>query len=77
MVAPADGKVIDIGECSEDRFGADDVIKISIFMSVFNVHVNRIPSSGRIVDVFYKKGRFFSANFDKASILKERSKMLR
>ena len=76
VVAPADGKVIDIGKCSDDRFGDDDVIKISIFMSIFNVHVNRIPSSGRIVDVFYKKGRFFSANFDKASILNENNAIL-
>ena len=76
VVAPADGKVVDLGECSEDRFGMNDVIKISIFMSVFNAHVNRIPSSGRIIDVFYKKGKFFSANFDKASILNEQNAVL-
>ena len=76
VVAPADGKVIHAGEYLEDRFLGGKTIKISIFMSIFNVHINRIPTSGRITDVFYKKGRFFSANFDKASLLNEHNALL-
>ncbi|RJP55488.1 MAG: phosphatidylserine decarboxylase family protein [Deltaproteobacteria bacterium] len=76
VVAPADGKVIHAGEYLEDRFLGGKTIKISIFMSIFNVHINRIPTSGRITDVFYKKGRFFSANFDKASLLNEHNAVL-
>lgn len=76
IVAPADGKVIDIRECSEDLFPGENVFKISIFMSVFNVHVNRIPTSGRIIDVIYREGKFISANFDKASQFNERNALL-
>ena len=76
VVAPADGKVIHVGEYLEDRFLGGRAIKISIFMSVFNVHVNRTPTSGRITDVFYRKGKFFSANFDKASLLNEHNALL-
>jgi len=76
VVAPADGKVIHAGEYLEDRFLGVKTIKISIFMSIFNVHINRIPTSGRITDVFYGKGRFFSANFDKASLLNEHNALL-
>lgn len=76
VVAPADGKVIHAGEYLEDRFLGGKTIKISIFMSIFNVHINRIPTSGRITDIFYKKGKFFSANFDKASLLNEHNALL-
>lgn len=73
MVAPADGKVVYVGECIEDRFLRERVFKISIFMSVFDVHINRVPVSGRIMDVFYRKGRFFSANLGKTSLLNEQN----
>jgi phosphatidylserine decarboxylase len=76
VVAPADGKVIYAGEYSEDRFLGGKTVKISIFMSIFNVHINRVPASGRITDVFYRKGRFFSANFNKASLLNEQNALL-
>ncbi|MBW1996724.1 MAG: phosphatidylserine decarboxylase family protein [Deltaproteobacteria bacterium] len=45
----------------------EPAIKVSVFMSLFDVHVNRIPVSGRILEVKYRPGRFFSANLDKAS----------
>jgi phosphatidylserine decarboxylase len=76
VVAPADGRVIHAGRWTEDQFLKRSVFKISIFMSVFNVHVNRIPVSGTIIDIIYKKGRFFSANFNKASQLNERNILL-
>ena len=73
VVSPADGKVIRIGNVHEDDLLQGAFIKISIFMNVFNVHVNRIPYSGTVKAVRYKKGRFISANLDKASSLNEQN----
>lgn len=67
MVAPADGKVIFTGKVFEDRFLRREALKISIFMNVFNVHVNRVPCSGEITNIHYEKGKFLAANLDKAS----------
>jgi phosphatidylserine decarboxylase len=68
ILSPADGTIIDIQrlEDANNRFGSP-ALKISIFMSVFNVHVNRIPVNGRISRIIYNPGKFFSANLDKAS----------
>jgi phosphatidylserine decarboxylase len=76
LVAPADGKVLSIQELrgGENPLGGAGT-KLSIFMSVFNVHVNRIPASGRISEVVYNPGRFFSANLDKASALNENNRI--
>ncbi len=71
IVAPADGRIIFIGKVFDNRFLNKKAMKISIFMSLFNVHVNRVPVSGRVTDVIYNKGRFFSANLDKASLENE------
>ena len=73
VVSPADGKVIMIGNVHEDDLLHGAFIKISIFMNVFNVHVNRIPYSGTVKAIRYKKGRFISANLDKASSLNEQN----
>ena len=67
VLAPADGKIIFAGKTFEDRFLNKEILKISIFMSIFDVHVNRIPYSGEIEEVHYEKGTFFAANLDKAS----------
>ena len=77
IVAPADGKVIFVGKVPEDRFfGGEEVTKVSIFMNVFNVHVNRMPLTAKIIDQFYNKGRFFNASLDKASLENEQSGLL-
>ena len=77
VVAPADGKIIFVGKVPEDRyFGGQEVTKISIFMNVFNVHVNRVPVNSKVIDQFYNKGRFFNASLDKASFENEQSGML-
>jgi phosphatidylserine decarboxylase len=76
LVAPADGKVVFVGEVEEERYFNERVIKISIFMSVFNVHVNRVPCTGKIVDMFYNKGQFVNASYDKASKVNEQSGIL-
>ncbi|MDJ0884021.1 MAG: phosphatidylserine decarboxylase family protein [Desulfobacterales bacterium] len=67
VVSPADGKIIICEKVAASDFYEGECLKISIFMSVFNVHVNRMVCDGRISDVAYHPGKFFSANLDKAS----------
>ncbi|MES0445346.1 MAG: phosphatidylserine decarboxylase family protein [Desulfobacterales bacterium] len=71
VVAPADGKVILVGPEDNSPFFKGECIKISIFMTIFNVHVNRIPHEGRVKTISYYPGKFFAANLDKASRLNE------
>lgn len=73
IVAPADGKVIFVGDVMEERYFGEEVTKISIFMNVFNVHVNRAPFSGKVLDRFYNRGEFFNASLDKASLQNEQA----
>jgi phosphatidylserine decarboxylase len=61
MVSPADGKVSDITELEHDELLGGPCVRIGIFLSVFNVHVNRSPCDGRVVQVIYKKGKFINA----------------
>lgn len=76
LIAPADGKVIYVGDAQEDRYFKEQVTKISIFMNVFNVHVNRVPCSGKVVEMFYNKGQFLNASLDKASMENEQAGIL-
>jgi phosphatidylserine decarboxylase len=76
VISPADGKVIRIEETTSDDLPGRTFQKISIFMNVFNVHVNRIPCSGEIRFIRYREGKFLSANLDKASALNERNAFL-
>jgi phosphatidylserine decarboxylase len=62
VISSADGKVIAIERVESARFIQKPCLKISIFMSVFDVHVNRIPVSGIVRGVYYQKGRFLAAN---------------
>lgn len=75
IVSPGDGKIVAIEEVlpTED-LGLNNEIytRISIFLNVFDVHVNRIPADGSIVARNYRKGQFFNASLDKASIDNER-----
>ncbi|RLA94815.1 MAG: phosphatidylserine decarboxylase family protein [Deltaproteobacteria bacterium] len=68
IIAPADGKIISINKMKETEFLKSESIKVSIFMNVFNVHVNRAPISGRIEYYHYNPGKFISAFKDKASL---------
>ena len=52
--------------------GNDPRVRLSIFMNVFDVHVNRMPASGEVIALSYRPGRFFNASFDKASVHNER-----
>ncbi|MFA5322765.1 MAG: phosphatidylserine decarboxylase family protein [Smithella sp.] len=76
LIAPADGKVIKIENVDISGTISGRFKKISIFMNVFNVHVNRAPYAGKIEDINYHKGKFFSANLDKASEDNERNEIL-
>jgi phosphatidylserine decarboxylase len=67
VVSPADGKVIEAGPAVDARLDQGTCQKISIFMSVLNVHVNRIPHDGTVTRIEYCPGKFFRANLDKAS----------
>lgn len=73
IISPADGKIIVINKGETDRVLKKRMVKISIFMNVFNVHVNRIPCKGKIVDILYNPGKFVSANLDKASLENEQN----
>ena len=79
IIAPADGIVLPIIEAplpEELKMGNEKFIKISIFMSVFNVHVNRNPVSGKVLKTLYIAGKFFNADLDKASKDNERNLVL-
>lgn len=73
IISPADGRVIDVGECDENRFLKEKTLKVSIFMSPFDVHVNRAPASGKVLQVSYHPGKFLVASRDKASLLNEQN----
>ena len=76
LVSPADGLITDISERSgpaELRLENTTYTKVSVFMNVFNCHVNRIPTSGKIDEIYYKPGKFLNASLDKASEENERN----
>jgi phosphatidylserine decarboxylase len=73
VVSPADGKVIGVERVSTPRFVQRPCMKISIFMSVFDVHVNRIPHTGAVQGIYYQKGKFLAANRSKASTENEQN----
>ena len=76
FVSPADGLITDISEKSgpeELRLENTSFTKVSVFMNVFNCHVNRVPSSGKVEEIYYKPGKFLNASLDKASDENERN----
>ena len=76
VICPADGKVIKIEEVEVQGTISGRFKKISIFMNVFNVHVNRAPYGGKIEKICYHQGKFLSANLDKASAENERNEVM-
>jgi phosphatidylserine decarboxylase len=75
VVAPADGTILAIAEAAppeELGMGSEPRPRVSIFLSIFDVHVNRVPADGTITKLSYRPGKFFNAAFDKASELNER-----
>ncbi len=76
LVSPADGLITDVSERSgpeELRLENTTYTRVSIFMNVFNCHVNRIPTNGKIEEIYYKPGKFLNASLDKASEENERN----
>ena len=71
LVSPADGKVILIEKIFDDKFVNEHVYKVSIFMNVFNVHVNRAPCSGTVTRVQYFPGMFYSADTENGALKNE------
>lgn len=80
LVAPADGIVTSIGSASLPKeltgYTEGPCVRVSIFLNVFDVHVNRIPIAGRIMVRAYHPGQFLNASLDKASDLNERNTLL-
>ena len=77
VLTPADGRILEIRHIRNiDNPLGRPAIKISIFMSIFNVHVNRIPIRGTIGEISYHPGKFFSANLDKASKYNENNVLI-
>ncbi len=71
FVSPADGKIIIAEEIDDDRFMHARVYKVSVFMNVFNVHVNRFPLTGTVKRVKHKPGRFYSADSSRGALQNE------
>ena len=79
IISPADGKVCLIDSSTppkELNYGNEKMLRVCIFMNVFNVHVNRSPVRGKIKKIEYKKGSFFNASLDKASEKNERNSVI-
>jgi phosphatidylserine decarboxylase len=75
-LAPADGRVLKVESLPENPYIPGPSLKISIFMSPFNVHVNRAPLGGRLASQTYFPGAFLNASLDKASALNERNALV-
>ena len=76
LVSPADGLITDVSERSgpeELRLENTSFTRVSIFMNVFNCHVNRVPASCKVEEIYYKPGKFLNASLDKASEENERN----
>lgn len=71
MVSPADGKVIIAEKVTDDTFTEGEAFKISIFMNVFNVHVNRAPMGGTVEKILYRPGKFYSADSERGALQNE------
>ena len=76
VISPADGKIVQKMIVSNNEYLGSDAMKISVFMNVFNVHVNRSPFEGKVLRVEYHPGKFVNASFDKASELNERNAVM-
>jgi phosphatidylserine decarboxylase len=72
VLSPADGRIVKV-EVARDPYLDRDALKISVFMNVFNVHSNRSPVDGVVVDAWYHAGTFLNAALDKASLENERN----
>jgi len=61
FVSPADGKIVEIARLEDDDFVGGPAVQVAIFLSIFNVHINRAPAAARVVGICYTPGKFFNA----------------
>ncbi|MEK7310307.1 MAG: phosphatidylserine decarboxylase family protein [Planctomycetota bacterium] len=73
ILSPADGTIIEIADVHEDTFIREPSVKVAIFLSVFNVHINRAPCDGKVTLLDYRKGKFLVASEPEASRQNERN----
>lgn len=71
IVAPADGKVVEITRLDHDPFVGGPAVRIGIFLSIFNVHINRMPCAGRVIELRYSPGKFLNAQNPQSAIVNE------
>ncbi len=76
VLSPADGRIVYAGENPPGRYFGEPGKRVSVFMSIFDVHVNRAPVSGKVVSVQYHSGKFLAANLEKASLDNEQNGVL-
>ncbi|MER3423309.1 MAG: phosphatidylserine decarboxylase family protein [Nitrospiraceae bacterium] len=76
VVSPGDGKIIAIEEDYEPRYLKEQATRISIFLNIFDVHVNRIPCAGVVENVVYQPGRFIAANRSEATLRNEQNALM-
>lgn len=76
VVSPGDGRIIAIAEEFEPRFLKEQSTRISIFLNVFDVHVNRTPCEGTVEDVIYQPGRFLAADRPEATLRNEQNALM-
>lgn len=73
LVSPADGKVVSIAEVQGGAILTDAAIRVSIFLSPLDVHINRVPMAGKIAEVNYQRGKFLAAYKEEASRVNEQN----
>jgi phosphatidylserine decarboxylase len=76
ILSPADGKIIHVGEAQEKRYLQEKALKVSIFMSLFDVHINRSPVSGKVLKRVYNPGEFLVAHAEKSSLVNEQNAII-
>jgi phosphatidylserine decarboxylase len=75
VISPADGRIVAVDTDEEKRFLGGQAIRISVFMNVFNVHINRIPADGTVLSVRHVPGGFAMAHIDDAGVINERTEI--
>lgn len=76
IISPADGKIVAIEEIDESQYFHDKRLQVSIFMSIYDVHINYVPLSGNVIEKKYFKGKYLVARHPKSSLLNERCEII-
>lgn len=76
ILSPADGRIVAVDQVREDRYLGGEALRISVFMSIFNVHINRMPMDASVVSIKHVEGGFAMAHLDDAGTVNERTEIL-